>query len=88
MSTCCVQNRDAARLVGWFAKRCRQRFARKGLESSQKHPVVGRTRSGFHAYLRDPAAIDRWLAREGFVRDFEDSTFVWLTRVYLRSPQP
>jgi magnesium-protoporphyrin O-methyltransferase len=213
MSSCCVHNRDAARFFGWFAKRYRKRFARKGFEPSQRQLLEGLKRSRvddatlleigcgighlhqhllqagaesavgvdlsaqmleearaearaqglaertdyregdfveladtlthadvvildkviccypdanvlvqksarmagrlyaftvprdrwtvvaamlatrvfllligcrFHAYVHDPAEIDRWLAQEGFVRDFEDSTFVWLTRVYSR----
>ena len=48
MGTCCVHNRDTGRLFGWFAKRYRKRFARNGLEPSQKHLVEGLTRSGFH----------------------------------------
>jgi magnesium-protoporphyrin O-methyltransferase len=216
MSSCCVHNRDAGRFFGWFAKRYRKRFARKGLEPSQKHLVEGLTRSGlngatlqdigcgigylhprllqvgassavgvdlsvkrldearaqareqglaartdyregdfveladvlepadivildkviccypdaqalvegsarmarrvyaftiprdrwsvifallagrvllalircgFRSYVHDPAAVDRWLRHEGFVRAFEESTFSWLTRVYSRSPK-
>jgi 2-polyprenyl-3-methyl-5-hydroxy-6-metoxy-1,4-benzoquinol methylase len=49
MSTCCVHNHDTGRFFGWFAKRCRQRFARKGLEPSQKHLVEGLTGSGFNS---------------------------------------
>jgi hypothetical protein len=46
MNTCCVHNRDTGRFFGWFAKRYRKRFARKGLEPSQKHLMKGLTRSG------------------------------------------
>ena len=217
MSTCCVPNRDIGRFFDWFAKRCRKRFARKGLEPSQKHLMKGLTRSGFNgatlldigcgigylhqrllqagassavgvdlsakmleearaqaleqgltertdyregdfvelaralapadivildkviccypdaqalvqrsarmtgrvyaftiprdrwivisallvirvllvlircgfrSYVHDPAAVDRWLTQEGFVRAFEESTFFWLTRVYSRRPRP
>jgi magnesium-protoporphyrin O-methyltransferase len=48
MSTCCVHNRDTVRFFGWFAKRSRKRFARKGLEPSQKHLMKGLTDSGFN----------------------------------------
>jgi magnesium-protoporphyrin O-methyltransferase len=48
MSTCCAHNRDTGRFFGWFAKRYRKRFARKGLEPSQKHLVEGLTRGGFN----------------------------------------
>jgi magnesium-protoporphyrin O-methyltransferase len=47
MSTCCVHNRDTGRFFGWFARRYRKRFARKGFEPSQKHLIEGLTRSGF-----------------------------------------
>jgi magnesium-protoporphyrin O-methyltransferase len=45
-------------------------------------------RCGFRSYVHDPAAVDRWLTQEGFVRAFEESTFSWLTRVYSRGPKP
>ena len=48
MGVCCVHNRDTARFFGWFAKRYRKRFARKGLEPSQKHLMKGLTSSGFN----------------------------------------
>jgi SAM-dependent methyltransferase len=47
MSTCCEHNRDAGRFFGWFARRYRQRFARKGLEPSQKQLMRALTSSGF-----------------------------------------
>jgi magnesium-protoporphyrin O-methyltransferase len=47
MSTCCLQNRDTGRFFGWFARRYRKRFARKGLEPSQKQIMAGLTRAGF-----------------------------------------
>jgi magnesium-protoporphyrin O-methyltransferase len=46
MSSCCIHNRDAGRFFGWFASRYRKRFARKGLEPSQKQLMEGLTRSG------------------------------------------
>jgi 2-polyprenyl-3-methyl-5-hydroxy-6-metoxy-1,4-benzoquinol methylase len=46
MSTCCIHNRDAGRFFGWFAKGYRKRFARKGLEPSQKQLMKGLTSSG------------------------------------------
>src|SRR3954454_25044569 len=48
MSTCFVHNRDTGRFFGWFAKRYRKRFARKGLEPSQRHLMKGLTSSGFN----------------------------------------
>lgn len=47
MTSCCVHNRDAGRFFGWFARRCSRRFARKGLEPSQKQLMDGLTSSGF-----------------------------------------
>jgi magnesium-protoporphyrin O-methyltransferase len=46
MTSCCVHNRDAGRFFGWFARRYRKRFARKGLEPSQRQLVEGLTTSG------------------------------------------
>src|SRR5690349_15400157 len=46
MSACCVHNRDTGRFFGWFAKRYRKRFARKGFEPSQKHLIEGLTSRG------------------------------------------
>ena len=46
MTSCCVHNRDTGRFFGWFARRYRKRFARKGFEPSQKQLVEGLTRSG------------------------------------------
>lgn len=46
MAGCCLHNRDAGRLFGWFARRDRKRFARKGLEASQKQLAEGLARSG------------------------------------------
>jgi magnesium-protoporphyrin O-methyltransferase len=46
MTSCCVHNRDAGRFFDWFARRYRKRFARKGLEPSQKQLVAGLTASG------------------------------------------
>ena len=54
MGTCCVHNRDAGRFFGWFAKRYRKRFARKGLEPSQKQLMKGLMSSGF----RDASLLD------------------------------
>jgi 2-polyprenyl-3-methyl-5-hydroxy-6-metoxy-1,4-benzoquinol methylase len=48
MNACCVHNRDTGRFFGWFAKRYRKRFARKGLEPSQKHLMEGLARSDFN----------------------------------------
>ena len=44
-------------------------------------------RCGFRSYLHDPTAIERWLAHEGLVNVFEESTFAWLTRVHARRPK-
>jgi len=52
MSTCCVQNRDTGRFFSWFAAGYRKRFARKGLEASQKQLMDGLMGSGLtHASL-------------------------------------
>ena len=54
MSSCCAHNRDAGRFFGWFARRCSSRFARKGLEPSQKQLMDGLMSSGF----RDASVLD------------------------------
>jgi 2-polyprenyl-3-methyl-5-hydroxy-6-metoxy-1,4-benzoquinol methylase len=54
MSTCCVHNRDAGRFFGWFASRYRRRFARKGLEPSQRQLMNGLMGSG----LSDASLLD------------------------------
>jgi SAM-dependent methyltransferase len=46
MSSCCLHNRDTGRLFGWFARSYRRRFARRGLERSQRQLVEGLTRAG------------------------------------------
>jgi 2-polyprenyl-3-methyl-5-hydroxy-6-metoxy-1,4-benzoquinol methylase len=48
VSSCCVHNRDAGRFFGWFAKRYRKRFARKGFEPSQKQLFEGLIKSGIN----------------------------------------
>jgi magnesium-protoporphyrin O-methyltransferase len=48
MRACCIHNRDAGRFFGWFAKRYRKRFAREGLESSQKQLMKGLMSSGLN----------------------------------------
>lgn len=45
MTSCCLHNQDTARFFGWFARRYRKRFARKGFEPSQKQLVEGLIRS-------------------------------------------
>ena len=47
MGTCCVHNRDTGRFFGWFAGRYGKRFARKGLEPSQRQLMKGLMSSGF-----------------------------------------
>ncbi len=46
MSACCLHNRDTGRFFGWFARRYRKRFARKGFEASQQQLVEGLTHCG------------------------------------------
>jgi len=43
-------------------------------------------RSDFRPYVHDPEALDRLLMELGFRRKSEDSTWLWLSRVYLRQP--
>jgi len=47
MDACCLHNRDAGRFFGWLATCYRKRFARKGLEPSQKQLMNGLASSAF-----------------------------------------
>ena len=44
-------------------------------------------RCGFRSYVHDPEMIHGWLTDSGFERNFEDRTFIWLTRVYVRAAE-
>ena len=70
MGTCCAHNRDTGRFFGWLAARYRKRFARKGLEPSQKQLMKGLTSSGFtNASLLDVGCgtgyLHQWLLQAG-----------------------
>lgn len=54
MSACCLHNRDTGRFFDWFARRYRKRFARKGLEPSQKQLMKGLMSSG----ISDASLLD------------------------------
>jgi len=54
MGPCCVHNRETARFFDWFARRYRKRFARKGLEPSQKQLMKGLMSNG----LSDASLLD------------------------------
>lgn len=41
-------------------------------------------RSDFRPYLHDPAQIESWITEAGFRKQTEQTTFVWLTQVYVR----
>ena len=47
MSCCCPHSRSAGRFFSLFATRYRRRFARKGLEPSQRQLLAGLERTGF-----------------------------------------
>ncbi len=47
MSSCCLHNRDTGRFFGWFARRYRRRFDKRGFEKSQTQLVQGIARNGF-----------------------------------------
>ncbi len=42
-------------------------------------------RSDFRPYVHDPALIERWIVEAGFERIHEDTTAIWLSRVYRRA---
>lgn len=41
-------------------------------------------RCNFRPYVHDPVDIERWILERGFRKQFEDSTFIWITQVYAR----
>ena len=40
--------------------------------------------SSFRPYVHDPKDIERWIRSEGFEKQFQRNTFLWLTQVYVR----
>jgi len=42
--------------------------------------------SDFRPYVHDPARVEGWILEAGFRRHFQATTWVWLTRVYVREP--
>lgn len=42
-------------------------------------------RSSFRSYVHDPVQIEHWVTQQGFSKQFEDTTPVWLTQVYVRN---
>lgn len=47
MSCCCPHSRSGGRVFSFFARKYRKRFARKGLEPSQRQLLSGLQRAGF-----------------------------------------
>lgn len=41
-------------------------------------------RSSFRSYVHDPVQIEHWVIQQGFRKQFEGTTPVWLTQVYVR----
>ena len=41
--------------------------------------------SSFRPYAHNPADIERWIAEQGFIKIFQDSTFIWLSQVYVKN---
>ena len=54
MSSCCLHNRDTGRFFGWFARRYRRRFDKRGFEKSQTQLVYGITQNG----IRDATLLE------------------------------
>jgi len=40
--------------------------------------------SSFRPYAHDPAAIERWVREAGFSKLYENTTWIWLTQIYVK----
>lgn len=43
------------------------------------------TGSDFRPYVHDPKLIEQWIVDNGYTKQFESTTFVWLTQVYVKA---
>lgn len=41
-------------------------------------------RSDFRPYVYDPVQIEKWIVEEGYSKQYEAKTFIWLTQVYVK----
>lgn len=41
--------------------------------------------SSFRPYVHDPIEIEQWIRSQGFEKQFQLNTFIWLTQVYVKS---
>jgi SAM-dependent methyltransferase len=41
-------------------------------------------RSDFRPYVHSPGAIESWIAKTGFEKDYENTNLFWLTQIYVR----
>ncbi|MDH5633806.1 MAG: class I SAM-dependent methyltransferase [Gammaproteobacteria bacterium] len=48
--------------------------------------VMRMIRSCFHPYVHDPEQIESWITARGFEKVYQDTTYIWLTQVYVRQP--
>lgn len=44
-------------------------------------------RSDFRAYVHDPEQVEAWITGQGFEKKYQDTTWAWLTQVYVRREQ-
>ncbi|MBE9516385.1 MAG: methyltransferase domain-containing protein [Proteobacteria bacterium] len=42
-------------------------------------------RSCFHPYVHDPQQIEAWITSQGFEKQYESKTLIWLTQVYVKA---
>lgn len=42
--------------------------------------------SDFRPYVHDPILIEQWIVNNGYIKQYEATTFIWLTQVYVKSP--
>jgi len=43
-------------------------------------------RSDFRPYVHDPILIEQWIVNNGYIKQYEATTFIWLTQVYVKLP--
>jgi hypothetical protein len=41
--------------------------------------------SSFRPYAHRPEDIERWVAEAGFDKVYQNTTFIWLTQVYVKN---
>lgn len=50
--------------------------------------LLSLTGSEFRPYVHDPKLIEQWIVNNGYTKQYEATTFVWLTQIYMKTPDP